>query len=252
MPRNCQDLQGQLGGDEVERRMRMLPLRVGGEVGQKPQRRAAHGPAPRLVVVDAGHLTAALDTVSRLESAVAFHLVRREMDNTIRCVCKNLFGGSRVRGGLSLKQPGLSRRGRSVSDTSHRVESATPPKTRGPTAAGVKSATVIQQTPIDTALDWPTRWQARHRSSGWARASWRPRRRRAHRTRSVARSTCSRRPGATSSPRTTRRDSALVHRWRTHGHTLHRTALSPHPPSHTPCVTSLTSGSARPACGCLA
>ena len=26
MPRNFQDLQGQLGGDEVERRMRMLPL----------------------------------------------------------------------------------------------------------------------------------------------------------------------------------------------------------------------------------
>ena len=43
MPRNCQDLQGQLGGDEVVKwRMRMLPLAArGGEVGQNQKEAAA-------------------------------------------------------------------------------------------------------------------------------------------------------------------------------------------------------------------
>ena len=48
---------------------------VGGQVGKHPKGSAAHGPTPGLIVVDAGHLSAALDTKAGFERAVALDLV---------------------------------------------------------------------------------------------------------------------------------------------------------------------------------
>ena len=171
------------------------------------------------------------------------------MDNTIRCVCKNLFGGSRVRGGVIVEATGL------VAARPFRVGHKPPGRishtaeNKGADRRGVKSATVTRQTPIDT--------RARLADAMASAASL---------FRVGARiAAAPAKKGAQDALRGTQhlltqagRDILAAHYQAGFGAGAQVAHPRPHAPphrpvtppsSHTSCVASLTSGSARPACG---